>query len=437
MRFLEDTHINFLGKKYFAIGLSWIVIAVCIGYIAINGLHLGIDFVGGNLIHLKFQQAPSIEEVRSTLATIGYGNAILQADEERHEVMIRVQREETQQAEANGGEAATEQPDVQEQVVDRIVAALTSPENLQLSQAGKLDINMVGKERLTALLVGLDPLKFQQAEDLPPTMTAERYARSKYEPMITMLIDDYRENRDSGIFNDDNYKEALDGLQAEFEDIADEQNFAAFKLALDDSTFLGSFSVIRAEMVSAVVGTELGEQALQAILFSLGGILVYIWFRFNPRFSVAAIIATIHDVIITVGIFTMTGREFNLPIVAAVLTIVGYSLNDTIVIFVRIREDLNMHRKEAREDYEGLLNESINNTLSRTLLTSGTTLIVVLFLFFLGGSVINDFAFTLIVGIVVGTFSSIYVASPILSIWQKITGNTGGMLAKVKYGKAS
>ena len=435
MKFLEDTHIDFLGKKYFAIGLSLILVAASIGYVAVNGLHLGIDFEGGNLIHLKFQQVPRIEEIRSTLATIGYGTAILQADVDRHEVMIRVQREDT---EANGNEGTGEgQPAVQEEVVDRIVAALTSEDNRRLADEGRLDINMAGKERLTALLINVDPLKFQQAEDLPPTMTAERYARTKYEPMADMLIDDYRENRNSGILNEETYGEALQALKAGFEDLEDDQNFAAFRQAMADNTFLGSFSVIKAEMVSAVVGSELGEQAIQAIIFSLGGILAYIWFRFNPRFSVAAIIATVHDVIITVGVFSMTGREFNLPIVAAVLTIVGYSLNDTIVIFVRIREDLSLRRREAREDYEGILNESINNTLSRTLLTSGTTLIVVLFLFFLGGSVINDFAFTLIVGIIVGTFSSIYVASPVLSIWQKLTGNTGGMLAKVKYGKAS
>ena len=121
-----------------------------------------------------------------------------------------------------------------------------------------------------------------------------------------------------------------------------------------------------------------------------------------------------------------------MPIIAGVLTIVGYSLNDTIVIFVRIRENLTIRRREAKENYEGLLNKSINITLSRTILTSGTTLIVVLFLFFLGGTVINDFAFTLMIGVLVGTYSSVFVASPVLAIWQKATGTLGKATGKVK-----
>jgi preprotein translocase SecF subunit len=133
----------------------------------------------------------------------------------------------------------------------------------------------------------------------------------------------------------------------------------------------------------------------------------------------------VHDVIIGLGLFAVSGRELNLPIVAAVLTIVGYSLNDTIVIFTRIREQLTLRRKEAREDYEGLLNKSINMTLSRTLLTSLTTMVVVLFLFFMGGSVINDFAFMLVVGVIVGTYSSIFIASPVLAIWEKIYWQPG------------
>jgi len=434
MKFLHNTKIDFLGKKFFAIGLSLILVVASIGFITVEGLHLGIDFVGGNLIQLKYQNAPKIETIRATLAEVGYAKAILQADQQRNEVMIRVEREEIERVGAKDESAAA--TSVQEHVVDRVVEALTPQEDKNKIEAGKLDLNMVGKDRLTQMLVDKDPLGYKEAENLPPTMTPERYARSRYEPMATMLIDDYREQRFGGVFVPEDFDTAVAGLRESFPELKQGDNGDKFEQELRDSSFLGPFGIIRAEMVSAVVGAELGEQALWAMIFSLGGILVYIWLRFNPRFSIAAIIALIHDVIITVGVFTITGREFNLPIVAAVLTIVGYSLNDTIVIFVRIRENLNIMRREAKDNYEGVLNYSINQTLIRTLLTSLTTLMVVLFLFFLGGSVINDFAFTLIIGVVVGTYSSIFVASPLLSIWQKITGTAGGALAQVKYAKA-
>ncbi len=427
MRLMENVKIDFLGKKYFAAGLSLIVISVSIAYIIFQGLHLGIDFVGGNLIHLKYRDVPEIEEIRSVLAEVGYATAMLQADVQRNEVMIRVQREESESV--GGGGQGEGESSVQERVVDRVTTALTSAEDLQRKEDGKIDLNLVGVDRVTELLINVDPLGYQNEEDLPPTLTPQRYARSKYGPLVETLIDDYRENRYSGIFHEEEFQAALDALPIE-------RDREKFESSLREASFLGPFSIIRAEMVSAVVGGELAEQTLWAIVFSLGGILVYIWFRFNPRYSVAAIIALVHDVIITVGAFSMAGREFNLPVVAAVLTIVGYSLNDTIVIFSRIRENLNVRRREAKEDYEGVLNDSINQTLVRTLLTSCTTLMVVLFLFFLGGTVINDFAFTLIIGVVIGTYSSVFVASPVLSIWQRITGTAGGALAKTQYAKA-
>ena len=132
-----------------------------------------------------------------------------------------------------------------------------------------------------------------------------------------------------------------------------------------------------------------------------------------------AIVALIHDVTITVGVFSLFNKEFSLPIIAALLTIIGYSLNDTIIVFDRIRENL---KKFSKNPLEVIINQSINETLSRTILTSGTTLVVVVALFFLGGGIIHDFAFALIVGIGVGTYSSIYVASPILLAWQKAAG---------------
>ncbi|VAX25046.1 Protein translocase subunit SecF [hydrothermal vent metagenome] len=177
-----------------------------------------------------------------------------------------------------------------------------------------------------------------------------------------------------------------------------------------------NFIVERVEMVGPKVGADLREKAFLALFYSLVGILIYITLRFELRFGVAAIVALGHDTMITVGAFSLMDKEFTLTVIAALLTVIGYSLNDTIVIFDRIRENLRLKRGQG---LESILNTSINQTLSRTILTSSTTLVVVLSIFILGGEVIHDFAFALLVGIVVGTYSSIYVASPIILLWSE------------------
>ncbi len=170
----------------------------------------------------------------------------------------------------------------------------------------------------------------------------------------------------------------------------------------------------RIDMVGSAVSKDLKQKGFLSLFYAGIGILIYIWWRFEFKFSLGAILALIHDVIITVGIFSLTGKEINLPVIAALLTIVGYSLNDTIVVFDRIRE--NLKKASGSFEFSSLLDNSISQTLSRTLLTSFTTLIVVLCLYLLGGSVIHDFAFALMVGIIVGTYSSIFIASPTLLI---------------------
>lgn len=195
----------------------------------------------------------------------------------------------------------------------------------------------------------------------------------------------------------------------EGEDVTEE-----IKGALTEKFASNRFEVRREELVGPKVGRELGKNAIWAIVAALSAILVYVGFRFEFRFAVAAVAALFHDVLVTLGLFSLTGKEVSLAVVAAFLTIVGYSLNDTIVVFDRIREDL---RKYHGKRYEGVINASINETLSRTIMTSLTTLIVVLFLFFIGGEVLRDFSFALLVGVIVGTYSSIFVASPILVEW--------------------
>jgi preprotein translocase SecF subunit len=177
-----------------------------------------------------------------------------------------------------------------------------------------------------------------------------------------------------------------------------------------------SFEILRIEKVGPAVGKDLTGRAVRALIFALIGICIYISLRFEFRFAIAAIIALFHDVLICAGALSLTGREFSIPVIAALLTVVGYSINDTIVVFDRIREDLRLMRKAG---YEEIINASINQTLSRTVLTSLTTLLVVAALFFLGGPVINDFAFVLFIGVIVGTYSSIFVASPLLVDWRR------------------
>ncbi len=179
----------------------------------------------------------------------------------------------------------------------------------------------------------------------------------------------------------------------------------------------GTFDIRRTEVVGPKVGKDLRQKGILAILYAIVGILIYITWRFKFRYAIGAIIALMHDVIITVGIFSLLNKEFSLPIIAALLTIIGYSLNDTIVVYDRIRENI---REIKRRTLGDIVNSSINQTLSRTVLTSVTTLLVVCALFFLGGAVIHDFAFALLVGIAIGTYSSVFIASPTVLVWETL-----------------
>ncbi len=187
------------------------------------------------------------------------------------------------------------------------------------------------------------------------------------------------------------------------------------------SPAIGEFEVLQTEFVGPTIGAELQQQALLAILISFFATLIYLAFRFEFRFGLASIIATVHDILLTLGFLALFRVEISLPTVAAVLTIIGYSLNDTIVVFDRIRENLNK-KGGRRENPVSLINRSINEVLPRTVLTSGTTLAVLLALLILGGAVIRDFTIVLILGVVIGTYSSIFVASPALLEIQKRFG---------------
>ncbi|MGD0097222.1 MAG: protein translocase subunit SecF [Terracidiphilus sp.] len=182
------------------------------------------------------------------------------------------------------------------------------------------------------------------------------------------------------------------------------------------------FTMRNVSVVGPTVGKQLEKQALLATLWSMLGMLVYLWFRFQLIYGVAAVVACFHDTLITVGAFALTGQEISLTVIAAILTLVGYSMNDTIVVFDRIRENLRLSRRESLPD---VVNRSINQTLSRTVLTSGLTFLTVLSLYIFGGQVLRGFSFALVVGIIIGTYSSIAVAAPMLVAWQEWRARSG------------
>ncbi|HSD61559.1 MAG TPA: protein translocase subunit SecF, partial [Burkholderiales bacterium] len=185
--------------------------------------------------------------------------------------------------------------------------------------------------------------------------------------------------------------------------------------ALQEGYFLSGFAVRNVEIVGPQVGEQLRMQALWATIYASLGMLVYLWFRFELIYGVAAVVAVIHDTLITLGAFSLTRQEISLTVIAAILTLIGYSMNDTIVVFDRIRENLKLMRRESSGS---IVNKSINQTLSRTILTSGLTFLTVLCLFVAGGEVLHGFSFALVIGILVGTYSSIAIAVPMMVAWQ-------------------
>ena len=254
-------------------------------------------------------------------------------------------------------------------------------------------MNTEGKATLAARLAAADPDHVAGKPDIN--------AGDYYSQAAERIID---RRSQLGLFHSPADVDSVEGVSA------------ATKTWVKANTVAGPFVLLSAENVGPQVGADLQKKALLAIIWSTVGMLAYIAFRFRSvPFGVGAIVALVHDTLITVGLLALFGREFNLVVVAALLTLVGYSVNDTVVVYDRVRENLRTPKKEA---LEAVINRSINQTLSRTILTSGATMLVVVALFFLGGEVLNTFALTLIIGIIIGTYSSIYVAAAIVVIWK-------------------
>jgi preprotein translocase subunit SecF len=352
------------------------------------GLNLGIDFVGGTQVNIKFKDAPDLGRLRDTLERLNVGSPLVQRfdEAEKHEILIRVQNPE-------GEEGDFTKP---------ILELLYSEYNGDIGD--RFDLNTQGSVELTDLLAARNP--DNAAGD-------EVALKQHYAPMAD-AVSEYRKKQ--GLFTSTDELAEVEGLSA------------PARSYLEEATAAGAFTLLGAENVGPSVGKDLRSKAISAIIYSLVGMLVYIWIRFQLPYGLGAVVALFHDVLITVSALSLTGREINLPTVAAILTLVGYSVNDSVVVFDRVRENLRLRRGE---DLEELMNRSINQTLSRTLITSGTTLLVVLTLFIFGGDVINTFAFVLLVGIIVGTYSSVFVASPVaLFVSRLITRRRKAKLAR-------
>ena len=384
MQIFKKPNFTFMKYKFFAFALSGIIITVGIVNItAKKGLNYGIDFAGGTLIQIRFRNPFSIADLRQSLSNIGLGNSKIQEVEKgQREFIIRTMLPE---------EDVDQELEAHVIMGNKVVETLKNDEDRLASEKGLKDLNDIEKNQLTYIFQTSFPDK---AEEL-----AEK-------------IIDFRESAEQkGIIENLNELTELE--------ISPE----AIEL-LKEKTYLGSMSIKRRETVGPQVGHELRRKATQATIWALIGMLIYIGIRFKFAYGVAAILTLAHDVLITMGLFSLTNREINLPVIAAILTIVGYSLNDTIVIFDRVRDNIKILRKL---DFESILDTSINQTLSRTVITSGTTFLTVAALFFFGGEVINDFAFTMMIGVIIGTYSSIYQSCSILLFWKKIFNPKKGM----------
>jgi len=384
----HDVNIDWLGKKWYFLGFSLIFsVAGLLSILFWHGLPLDVDFRGGTVVRVKFAAQPDADRNRSAIDKAGLRDARIQqpyGPAANNEVLITLSRSATSEAAIDQGRAA-------------VVATLAQNYTGGAQNQGKLDLDTVGRSALTSWLQQDDP------EHLGNTTDAE----TRYQAQTNAVLH-FRDDEHSGIID------SVDSLRGAVD--------PAVLTAFEQNAWLSGFSVRSVEIVGAQVGKVLQHQAELATLYSLAGMLVYLWFRFELIYGVAAVVACFHDTIITVGAFSLSNQEISLTVIAAILTLIGYSMNDTIVVFDRIRENLRLSR---RESLSVVVNRSINQTLSRTVLTSGLTFLTVLSLFLFGGEVLRGFSFALVVGILIGTYSSIAVAAPMLVAYQDWRASRG------------
>jgi preprotein translocase subunit SecF len=372
--FKKTPQIKFLKYRFIAlIVTAVIIVAGMVNIFARGGLKLGVDFGAGTLIRVIFKDPTSVSDVRERLRAVGLGNSQIQETSGKNSREFQIRAVEVQNS------AAEDQLESHAVLGDKIIAALSGEAGPQ----GLADLNTIDQKKLADLLEPAFP---------------ERGAA-----LAEQILNARKSVDNRGVFTDYELL-SRDGIPTET---------VAF---LKGKTYLGKLNILSRESVGPQVGADLRKKAVLATIWSLIGMLIYIALRFKLSYGVAAIFTLAQDVLITISIYSFSGREINLPIIAALLTIVGFSINDTIVIFDRVRENQKAFRKMPLEE---VMNLSLNQMLGRTFITSGTVFLTVLALFLFGGSVINDFAFTMLIGTIEGIYSTIALSCPVVLFWQK------------------
>jgi preprotein translocase subunit SecF len=377
LEFFRNTNIDFLGKKWYFLAFSLIFsVAGVFSMLFWHHIPLGVDFRGGTLVYVKYAHTPDAAAIHADLERAGLKNASVTTygPANGNEVLIRLDIQETSEQDLSKGK-------------DEIKRALEGPG--ATANTGKQDLNNSSSLTLANYLLEKDPQHL--GTDANPRYTATAQA-----------IVDERDKAKSGVL----------GSVDELKGIVD----PAVAASLKDGFYVSDFGIRNVEIVGPQVGQQLRKQAILATLYSLAGMLVYLGFRFEWIYGVAAVLTVFHDTLITVGAFSLLNWEISLTVIAAILTLIGYSNNDTIVVFDRIRENIKLLRRDKLAD---IVNKSINQTLSRTILTAGLTFLTVLALFLFGGEVLHGFSFALVIGILIGTYSSIAIAAPILVAYQE------------------
>ncbi len=391
MEFFHEPKFDWMGKKWYFIALSLsLAVAGLISIAFVHGLPSGIEFRGGTVVYVKFAKEPDIGAIRAELDREGFrGSTVQQYDTaDKHEFIIGLDLKSTTSTSAlDAGRAA----------IGKILTHLYGA-----GPAGKLDFNNASAATIADHLLASDPLGLASK--------GSDTAAKTYQDLAKAIVSFRNSPARGGLITAFDELRAVPGVTP------------AVETALANDFYLSGYSIFNSEIVGPKVGSDLRRQALYVTLAGLGAMLLYIWFRFELVYGVAAVIATFHDVIITLGIFSLLNKEITLTVIAALLTLVGYSMNDTIVVFDRVRENVHLTK---RENFSDLVNRSINQTLSRTILTSGLTFLAVLSLYLFGGEVIHGFALVLVVGVIVGTYSSFAIASPIVVFWQERLQRTG------------
>lgn len=391
MELFKQSSINWLGKKWLFLCISLFALLLgVVGYVMHGGLNYGIDFTGGTIVYIKFRQSPNLDLIREALKPGAASAPLIQQYGAASENTVQVRM---QSAIGSAGDLESGRRG--------LLSMLQKAFDPTRVNSEQVDLNNSGMDGVYRYLLGADP------DNLRAQNKTAQEIEDHYRKAAEAIIN-YRDDAGDGLIS------SIGGLKS-----AGVSN--AIMSGLEQRYYVSPFAIKGIESVGAVVGSDLRRRALWAVGFSILGMLVYIAVRFKPIYGVAAVLALVHDVVITVGFFALTQKEISLTVIAALLTLIGYSVNDTIVIFDRVRENLRLLRKES---VFNILNLSINQTLSRTIMTSGFTFLAVFSLFLFGGEVLNGFSFALTVGIIIGSYSTIALASTVVDWWYQRSEQT-------------